>query len=76
MSQSVLQFNEQGGAPITGFAFSVEQLADLTTLSPGFLRGEIRKRRLKAKKFGRRVLILASDWEAYTAGRSDWEPAK
>ncbi|HEY8559485.1 MAG TPA: helix-turn-helix domain-containing protein [Pyrinomonadaceae bacterium] len=46
-------------------AYSVEEISEKTSLSKGYLRNEIRAKRLKAKKFGRRVLVLAEDLEAY-----------
>ena len=47
-------------------AYSVEELAEKTTLSKAFLRNEIRAGRLKAKHFGRRVLIPAESWKQYS----------
>ena len=55
--------------------YSVEELAAMTSLSKAFLRNEIRAGKLKAKKFGARVLILAIDWNAYAEGKQDWQPA-
>jgi excisionase family DNA binding protein len=43
---------------LTKIAFSIEQISEMTTLSKGFLRKEIHEGRLKARRFGRRVLIL------------------
>ncbi len=46
-------------------AYSVDEIAAMTTLSKAFLRGEIRAGRLNATKFGRRVLIMKDDLTAY-----------
>ncbi len=47
-------------------AYSVEELSEKTTLSKAFLRNEIRAGRLKAKHFGRRLLIPAESWKQYS----------
>jgi excisionase family DNA binding protein len=59
----------------TKLAYSVEEIADMTSLSKAFLRNEIRAQKLKAKRFGARVLILVSDWETYAEKRDDWKPS-
>ena len=46
-------------------AYSVEEISAQTTLSKAFLRKEIKEKRLKVQRFGRRVLILSEDLEAY-----------
>ena len=46
-------------------AYSVEEFSGLTTLSKAYLRNEIRDGNLKAKKVGRRVLILQNHAEEY-----------
>jgi excisionase family DNA binding protein len=46
-------------------AYSVEELSNTTSLSKAYLRNEIRAGRLKARRFGRRVLILAEEVEHY-----------
>ncbi len=46
-------------------AYSVEEIAEMTTLSKSFLRNEIREKKLVAKKFGRRVLVLERDLKHY-----------
>jgi excisionase family DNA binding protein len=46
-------------------AYSVEEVAEQTTLSKSHLRNEIRDGKLKARKIGRRVLILNEDLQAY-----------
>lgn len=42
-------------------AYSVEELAEATSLSKAHLRNEIYAGKLKAKKVGRRILILEKD---------------
>lgn len=56
-------------------AFSVEELAAMTSLSQKFLRTEIKNGSLKAKRFGARVLILATEWERYANSRADYDVA-
>lgn len=46
-------------------AYSVDEISDQTTLSKAFLRNEIRAGNLKVNRFGRRVLILNDDLQAY-----------
>ena len=46
-------------------AYSVEEIALQTTLSKAFLRNEIRAKRLKIIRFGRRVLVLNEDLQKY-----------
>jgi excisionase family DNA binding protein len=46
-------------------AYSVEEISEQTTLSKAFLRNEIRAGRLKADRFGRRVLVLAKNLDTY-----------
>ena len=46
-------------------AYSVDEISEMTTLSRAFLRNEIRANRLNATKFGRRVLIMKDDLQAY-----------
>lgn len=46
-------------------AYSVPELSRLYSLSSGFLRGEIRRGVLRVRRFGRRVLVLKEDWDAY-----------
>lgn len=44
---------------------SVAEVASVTSLSKSFLRIEIKAGKLKARKFGRRVVILDADLEKY-----------
>jgi hypothetical protein len=46
-------------------AYSVPELNRLYPVSVGFLRGEIRRGALRVRRFGRRVLVLKEDWDAY-----------
>ncbi len=46
-------------------AYSVEEISEQTTLSKAFLRNEIRAGNLKIQRFGRRVLVLNEDLQAY-----------
>ncbi len=46
-------------------AFSVEECAALTSISKAMLRKEIKAGRLKAKRAGRRVLIMKDDFLDY-----------
>ncbi len=46
-------------------AWSVAEVANLTGLSLGFLRKEIKNGQLTAHKKGRRVVILTRDLEQY-----------
>jgi excisionase family DNA binding protein len=52
-------------------AYSVSELSRLYPVSTGFLRGEIRRGVLRARRFGRRVLVLREDWDAYVATRDE-----
>lgn len=46
-------------------AYSVPELSQPYPVSTGFLRGEIRRGVLRVRRFGRRVLVLREDWDAY-----------
>ena len=46
-------------------AYSIGEISEQTTLSKAFLRNEIKAGNLKATNFGRRVLILFDDLQAY-----------
>jgi excisionase family DNA binding protein len=52
-------------------AFSVEELSAATGLCRDSIYEEIRAERLRAKKFGRRTLILAADAQAFLAALPD-----
>jgi excisionase family DNA binding protein len=49
--------------------YSVEDLALGLSLSKGFVWNEIRRGALKARRFGRRVLVLHDDLQAYLKAR-------
>lgn len=52
-------------------AYSVEEISEQTSLSKAFLRLEIKRGKLKVKRFGRRVLIRDEDLREYIATGSD-----
>ena len=52
----------------TKLAYSVDEIAEQTTLSKAFLRNEIRAGRLKINRFGRRVLVLDKNLKDYLEG--------
>lgn len=54
-------------------AYSVQEVSDQTTLSVPYLRSRIRAGNLKAKKVGRRVLILDGDLQSFLEGLEDWK---
>jgi hypothetical protein len=68
MNLNVIERDREAAESITEskLAYSVEELSKKTSLSEAFLRNEIRAGRLKAKHFGRRVLILAESWRQYS----------
>lgn len=55
----------------TKIAYSVEEISEQTSLSKAFLRLEIKRGKLKIKRFGRRVLIRDEDLREYIANGSD-----
>lgn len=55
------------------FAYSVDELSRLSSLSKPFLRNEIRAGSLKVKRCGRRVLILKDDFMDYLNGENNDE---
>lgn len=57
-------------------AWSISEIADVTGLSVGFLRNDVRRGALQVKKFGRRVLVLDSDLKAYLNQGSGHETPK
>lgn len=46
-------------------AYSIKEAAQQTTLSKEYLRLEIKRGKLKARRIGRRILILHEDLQAY-----------
>lgn len=50
-------------------AFSVEEIARSVGASRSFIRLEIARMRLKARRVGRRVFILNDDFESWLRGR-------
>ncbi len=55
----------------TKIAYSVEEMAEKTSLSKAFLRLEIKRGNLKVKRFGRRVVIRDEDLREYLENGSD-----
>ncbi len=52
-------------SPKKRIAWSLAEISESTGLSVGFLRNEQRAGRLPVKRFGRRVLVLDQDLQAY-----------
>jgi excisionase family DNA binding protein len=50
-------------------AYSLQELHRRTGLSELFFRNEARDGALKITRFGRRVLVLREDWDAYLKSR-------
>lgn len=50
---------------IQKIAWSLRDISEMTGLSMGFLRNEVRAARLKVKRFGRRVLVLDEELRRY-----------
>jgi excisionase family DNA binding protein len=46
-------------------AYSIEEISKKTSLSKAFLRNEVKAGRLVVSRFGRRVLILQENLDAY-----------
>ncbi len=58
---------------IARLAWSLAEISKQTGLSVGYLRNEVRAKRLPVKNFGRRVLVLEPDLQAYLAQGSSCE---
>jgi excisionase family DNA binding protein len=54
-------------------AWSIGDIAEATGLSQGFLRAEVRRGKLRIRKFGRRVLVLRDDLDLYLKTGSEPE---
>jgi excisionase family DNA binding protein len=54
-------------------AYSIKEVAQETTLSPSFVRLEVKRGKLKARKFGTRTLITAENLSDYLNGETDEE---
>lgn len=64
--KTIMKAQEMSNVTVTPkIAYSVEEISEQTTLSKAFLRNEIRAGHLKVQRFGRRVLILREDLQAY-----------
>jgi excisionase family DNA binding protein len=55
----------------TKIAYSVEEMSEKTSLSKAFLRLEIKRGKLRVKRFGGRVLIRDEDLREYLENGSD-----
>ena len=51
--------------PVSKFAYSIDEISRQTSLSKAFLRNKIRDGELVATRFGRRVLVLRENLEAW-----------
>ncbi len=67
MNFNLIDGNVRGAETVTSnnLGFSVEQVSVQTTLSKAYLRKKIKEGDLKATYFGRRVVILREDLEAF-----------
>jgi excisionase family DNA binding protein len=54
---------------VTRSAYSVSEISQSTGLSTGFLRKQIRLGSLRARKLGRRVVVLDTDLRRFLHGR-------
>lgn len=50
-------------------AWSLKEISELSTLSLGYLRNDVRRGKLPVKKFGRRSLVLTEDLKTYMQQR-------
>lgn len=55
----------RGSVTLGKIGFSVEEISAQTSLSKAYLRQKIKQQKLKATYFGRRVVILRDDLEAF-----------
>ncbi len=55
----------RGSVTLDKIGFSVEEISAQTSLSKAYLRQKIKQRKLKATYFGRRVVVLRDDLEAF-----------
>jgi excisionase family DNA binding protein len=52
-------------------AYSVQEVSEITGLSKGYLRNEIRVGRLAARRFGRRVLVTRESLDRFIDGSQE-----
>ena len=52
-------------------AWSLAEISEATGLSIGFLRNEVRAKRLSVRRFGRRVLVLDDALKSYLSEGSN-----
>lgn len=60
----------------TKMAWSINEIATSTGLSPAFIRGDIRRGLLLTRKFGRRVVVLDRDLRNYLDNGSEGRKGK
>jgi excisionase family DNA binding protein len=69
---------KQSPITVTKRGYSLEETGEVLGVSKGFINLEIRRGKLRARRFGRRVIILAEDLEQYISARQTLKahPAK
>ena len=63
-------------ADLSNLAYSIGELADKGPIRRSSIYNQIAAGRLRARKIGRRTIILDEDWRAFFAGTPIVEPAK
>jgi hypothetical protein len=63
-------------ADLSNLAYSIGELADKGPIRRSSIYNQIAAGRLRARKIGRRTIILDEDWRAFLAGTPIVEPAK
>jgi hypothetical protein len=63
-------------ADFSNLAYSIGELADKGPIRRSSIYNQIAAGRLRARKIGRRTIILDEDWRAFLAGTPIVEPAK
>lgn len=61
----------QESVTLSKLAYSIEEISEQTSLSKAFLRLEIKRKKLKIRRFGRRILVRNEDLLEYLAAGSD-----
>lgn len=57
-------------------AYGVREAAAMYSVGESFIRYSITEKRLRAKRVGRRVLLMADDLEAFFRSMKDWDKTK
>jgi excisionase family DNA binding protein len=67
MNLGVIENNQviQESITLDKIGYAIEEISAQTSLSKAYLRQKIREGNLKATHFGRRVVVLRSDLEAF-----------